>query len=370
MKLIGIVGEYNPFHKGHLYHLQKIKEMYPDSLIILVLNGYFLERGEISIISKKNKTILALLYGVDIIVELPFVYGTQSADIFANAAVSILETLKCETIIFGSECNDINLLTKLASSQIDNPEYDALVKDYLNEGFNYPTALAKALNVNFDFNANDLLGISYIKSILKNNYHIKAECIKRTNDYLDTTSNEEIISASNIREKLNNNIDITKYVPKETTSFIEKLNLDNYFKTLKYKIITDDDLSIYLDVDEGIENRLKKVINDVNNMEELIEEIKTKRYTYNKIRRMLIHILIGFTKVDNDNLQMDYIRILGFNNRGKKYLHKIKKNTHLPLTVNRDSKIFKYEMKAALIYDMYSKSDAFLFEHSNKPIQF
>ena len=370
MKTIGIICEYNPFHNGHLYHLNKVKELYPDSLIVLVLNGYFLERGDVSIISKKNKTNLALMHGIDIIVELPFVYGTQSADIFANASISILEELKCDYVVFGSECNDLEKLHIITDYTLNNSEtYNIEVKKYLDQGLNYPTALVKALNIDFDFNSNDLLGISYLKSIKINKYNIKPITIKRTNDYLDTLSNDEIISATNIRNKLQNDIDISKYVPPTTLDFIENITLNDFFNTIKYKIITEHDLSIYLDVDEGIDNRLKKVVNECETIDELIEKTKTKRYTYNKIRRMLIHILIGFTKEDNNNLTFDYIKILGFNNNGKKYLNRIKKDITIPLIPNKDSLTYKYELKATLIYDMVSKHKNIDFETSNKPIK-
>lgn len=371
MKTIGIICEYNPFHNGHLYHLNKIKELYPNSLIILVLNGYFLERGDISIISKKNKTNIALLNGIDIVIELPFVYGTQSADIFANASITMLEELKCEYVIFGSECNDLEKLHKITDYTLNNKDlYNEDVKKYLNEGLNYPTALAKAINIDFDFNSNDLLGISYLKSIKINNYKIKPLTIKRTNNYLDTESNDEIISATNIRNKILNNIDISNYVPSNTINFIENITLDDFFDKIKYKIITEHDLSIYLDVDEGIENRLKKVVPECQNINELIEKTKSKRYTYNKIRRMLIHILIGFTKEDNKNLTFDYIKILGFNNVGKKYLNKVKKDINIPLIPNKNSLTYKYEIKATLIYDLVAKNKNIDFEISNKPIKF
>ena len=371
MKIVGIICEYNPFHNGHLYHINKIKELFPDSLIILVLNGYFLQRGDISIISKKNKTNIALLYGIDLIVELPFVFGTQSADTFANCAITLLSKLKCEYLVFGSESNNIEILDKISTYMLTNKEeYDEKIQEYLNNGENYPTALAKALNITFDFKPNDLLGISYLKSIKQNNYNIKCLTIQRTNDYLDTTSNEEIISATNIREKLLNNIDISKFVPSTTLTYINNINLDAYFNTLKYKIITETNLEQYLDVDEGIENRLKKVINDCHNMNDLIMNVKSKRYTYNKIKRMLIHILIGLTKTDNQNLKLEYIKILGFNSNGKKYLNKIKKDVDLPLIPLKNSLQYIYELRSAAIYDLVDKNNNLIYETSNKPLKF
>ena len=370
MKIIGIICEYNPFHNGHLYHLEKIKEMFPDSLIVLVLNGYFLERGEISIISKKNKTELALEAGIDLVLELPFIFGTQSADIFADAALKILNEVKCEYLIFGSESNDLTTLKKLANYQItEEKEYNQKVQKYLNMGINYPTSLAKALDIDFDFKPNDLLGISYIKAIKNSHYKITPISIKRTNDYLDTTSNEKIVSASNIREKLKNKKNIAKYVPEMTLSKIENITLEDYFPYLKYKIITEDNLDIYLDVTEGIDNRLKKVILSSNSLEELITKTKSKRYTYNKIRRMLIHILVGLKKSDAQNLSLEYLKVLGFTKKGQQYLNKIKKEVNIPLTPLKNSLTYTLELKCAQLYDFKSKDDNLKFENSNKPLK-
>ena len=369
MNIIGIVAEYNPFHNGHVYHLKKIKEMFPNSLVILVLNGYFLQRGEISFISKEHKTEIALEEGIDIVIELPFVYGTQSADVFANISIKLLEKMHCEYIVFGSESNDLNKLNKIVDFMINNQdEYNNEVKKYLDGGLNYPTSLAKALNIDFDFKPNDLLGISYIKSIKTNKYTIKPLTIKRTNDYLDTTSNDDIISASNIRNKIINNEDIIKYIPNTTLPYIKNINFTKLFELLKYKIIIDQNLDKYLDVDEGIENRLKKVIINCNSIDDLIKNLKTKRYTHNKIQRMLIHILIGLTKEDNKKIELDYIKVLGFNIKGQDYLKKIKKDVNLPLINNKKSLVYHYELIASQIYDLITMDNSIKFETSNSPI--
>lgn len=367
MDIIGIIAEYNPFHNGHIYHIKKIKEMFPNSIIILVLNGYFLERGEISIESVENKTKLALENNIDIVIELPFVFGTNSADIFSEASIELLNELKVEKIIFGSECNDVIKLTNIAKIQIDN-ENNIKVKENLKKGLNYPSALnTNVLNIN---TPNDILGISYIKAILKNKYNIEPITIKRTNDYHDIESNNEIISASNIREKIKNNIDISNFVP--NTKYINEIDYELYFNLLKYKILNDNELSKYLTVDEGIENRLIKVINECNNLEELIKKIKTKRYTYNRINRMFIHILVGLTKEDkNKLLKNEYIRLLGFNEQGKKYINSIKKDINIPIVSNLkniNSLIKDYEIKAYNIYNLLSKENILDYEQKNKPI--
>ncbi len=370
MNIIGIIAEYNPFHNGHLYHLNKIKEQYPDSLIILVLNGYFTQRGSISIISKENKTNIALNNNIDIVIELPFVYGTQSSDIFAYNSIKLLNELKVERIIFGSESNNLDLLNHVVDIELNDPTFEDKVKTYLDEGLNYPTAMKNALNIKEDINnPNDLLGISYIKAIRKINPSIIAETIKRTSNYLDITSNDEVISATNIREKLRNNENISPYLPKEVLPTIENISNDKLFNLLKFKILTDQDLSIYLDVDEGIEYRLLKYINESHNFDELISNVKTKRYTYNKINRMLIHIIIGLTKKDNLNMQLDYLKILGFNEKGQTYLNNIKKNIILPTTPNKDSLIYKYELKAAYLFEQATKKSLNNFDNKNIPIQ-
>ena len=249
MEKIGIICEYNPFHNGHKYHINKIKEMYPDSLIILVLNGYFLERGEISILTKEEKVKIALNNNIDIVVELPFVFGSQSADTFSESASLMLNYLGCNKLIFGSESNDIKLLTKIANKQL-NEDIHNKIKSNLKSGLNYPTALNKTLEIDVN-TPNDLLGISYIKAILKNKLKLEPITIKRTNNYHDIESNEDIISASNIREKIKNNQKVDKY-----TNYAQNIvlpNMELLFNLLKYKIITDANLNKYLTVDEGIE---------------------------------------------------------------------------------------------------------------------
>ena len=363
MEIIGIIAEYNPFHNGHLYHINKIKEMYPDSLIILVLNGYFLERGNVSILSKEAKTKIALNKQIDIVLELPFAYGTQSADTFAYESIKLLNKFNCTKLVFGSESNDINLLQDIVNKQNDQA-YDNLVKAYLDQGLNYPTALAKALKVNEDFfKPNDLLGISYIKAIKETKSNIIPITIKRTNDYHDLTSNDTIVSANNIRQKLANHEDIKTYIPTGVINDINKINEAYLFNLLKYKIITEKDLSIYLDVDEGIDSRIKKVINKANSLDALINLIKTKRYTYNKISRMLIHILVGLTKADNLKLEDDYLKILGFNEAGMKYIKANKIKEHYKNTL-----VYQYELIASFLYEQISNNQSLSFDQKNKPI--
>ena len=365
MEIVGIICEYNPFHNGHLYHINKVKELFPDSLIVLVLNGYFLERGEVSVLTKEDKVKIALENGIDVVCELPFVFGSESADTFAEASTIILKYLGVTKLVFGSECNDINYLKEVAEKQLDS-NFNIKIKQFLKEGVNYPTALNKAIGSNID-SPNDLLGISYIKSIIKNKLKIEPICIKRTNDYHDTLSNNEIVSASNIREKIKNNVSIKKY-----TNYGDKIvNIDEdlLFALLKVKILTDHNLSSYLTVDEGIENKLVKEVNNVNNLDELIDKIKSKRYTYNRIKRMLIHILVGLTKNDRSNMYIEYVKVLGFNDKGQKYLKSIKKDIVIDRKISDKYLSQQYELKASRIYDMLTGENTTSFELNNKPIK-
>ena len=368
MKIIGIIAEYNPFHNGHIYHIKKIKELFPDSLIILVLSGYFNQRGDISIISKEDKTKIALDNNIDIILELPVIFGTQSSDVFAKQSIKILNEYGIEYLVFGSESNDIDLINKIVDIELYDEDYDNRVKEYLDEGLNYPTALSKALNININLDTpNDLLAISYIKTIKQMNYNIKPIMIKRTNDYHDLTSNNIIISASNIRQKFINEESISYYLPKEEIPLLHKISNNDLFTLLKFKILTDDNIDKYLDVNEGIDYRILKNIKDSKFLDQLISDIKTKRYTYNKINRMLLHILLGLKKEDA-NIHLDYIKILGFNKKGQEYLKTIKDNISLPTKPPKDSKIYKYELTAAYLYEQAINKSLNDFDKNNIPI--
>ena len=375
-KIIGIVVEYNPFHNGHLYQINKIKEKYKDSLIIVCMSSSFTQRADASILNKWDKTKVALENNVDIVIELPYIYSTQSSDIFASKAVQLLNHLKINTLCFGSETENIDDIVNSAKIQLNNNDFDNKVKEYLDLGINYPTALNNALK---DLNAkeintqNDLLGVSYIKEILKNNLNIEIFNIKRTNDFHDITSNDDVISASYIRNKLQNKQDIKNNVPQNVYELLKNKNIEiDEFKYLKYKIITEDNLDKYVDVDEGISSRIKKSLEKSNNKEELIQNIKTKRYTYNKICRMLNHILCSFTKEENNQTKnLEYIRILGFTEQGKQYLNEIKNDIKLPILNKYDTKKYKTLEIEKRVTDIYSLiyEDITKEEIQNKPIQ-
>lgn len=382
MKSVGVICEYNPFHNGHLYHIQNIKELYPDCAIVAVMSGNFTQRGDTSIIDKWKKTEMALFYGIDIVVEIPFIFATQSADTFAKAAIELLTALQVDYLVFGSESNNINHLKEMANIQLNHKKYNRLVLKYLEKGINYPSALSKALyeisgkNIN---KPNDILGISYIREIMKQESHIIPNCIKRNNDYNSHELNEGITSATSIRYALSHGDKVDSYVPEKVNDLL-KQNLhflENYFSFLKYKILSDkDNLNSYLTVDEGIENRILKYIISSKNLNELILKVKTKRYTYNKLNRMFTHILCNITKEEAKKFHsIEYIRLLGFSKKGQEYLNERKKQIEIPIITKYSdisSDMLELEFRITSIYasilDEKKKAEMIESEYKNSPI--
>ena len=388
--IVGIVAEYNPFHNGHLYHIKKVKEMFPDSPIILVLGGNFTERGDISILDKWEKTAIAIRNGIDLVVELPFPFSCASADIFAKGSIDILNYLGVTDLVFGSESDDIEGIKKLVKTELSNPDFDNLVQVYLRMGYNYPTSLSKALEDitgNCYKLPNDILGISYVKAVYSNNYKITPHTIKRTNDYhskeldnMSIRSIRSINSATSIREALLNNKNIKDSVPSITYSYLKDKKipkLDDYFNLLKYKIISSNDLTIYNIVDSGIATKLKKEILNSYSFDELINKVKSKNLTYSRLSRTLIYILCDYTKVQaREFKEVKYIRLLGFSNKGKEYLNKIKKDVDIPIIskfTREKDKMLEYEYKItkiySLVFDKDKSKNLIEAEYKMKPIK-
>ncbi len=352
MKAIGVVVEYNPFHNGHLYHLNYIKSKYPDYVVIAIMSGNFMQRGQVSLISKWDKTKLALHYGIDIVLDYPFVFASESADYFANNAVKILNSFGIEKLVFGSETNDSKLFYDLAEIQLYNEDYNAYVKEFLANGYNYPTACSKALSaissktINLP---NDILGLSYVKSIVANNFAIEIDVVKRISDFHSQTISE-ITSASAVRKAVIENKPYEIAVPQATFELLNEAyiyNNDQFFDLLKYKIIasTTAELCLIHLVDEGIEHRVKTVINESNSFDELVQKISTKRYTYSRVSRMLMNILINYSKKEREAINSDeYLRVLGFTSKGQKYLKHLNR-----LAVNYDVTIKTIDNTASTV---------------------
>lgn len=361
MDKVGVIAEYNPFHNGHLYHLNKVKEMFPGSFLILILIGNFTQRGDVSVINKWDKTKIALDYGFDLVVELPFNLSCSSANYYAEGSIKLLDMLSCNYLVFGSESNDIEMFKKVVNITKNNKEYEEKIKYYLSKGYNYPKACSLALksisNIIID-KPNDVLGLEYVRSIDKMGSRIKPISIKRTNNYHEDDIKSNITSATSIRNNLDNKKLIEKALPKGVINKINNISLNNYFNLLRYEIIKNDNLKDISDVNEGIENKLKKEILNVNSIDELILKVKSKRYSYNRIKRMLLHILIGLKK-DYDK-EINYIRVLGFSDNGKKILKEVKKDISIPIITKYKKEynhLFKNDIKASKIYSLITNYD-------------
>ena len=372
---IGIIVEYNPFHNGHIYQINEIKKIYKDCFITVVMSSSITMRGEISLLNKWQKTNVALNNGVDLVIELPSVF-CQSADTFSFNAVKLLNEVGIDVLVFGSESDDILKLIEIAKVQLNNRNFDNLVKTNMDKGLNYPTSLSNAiydltgLNVN---TPNDILAVSYIKSVLEINDKIIIKSIKRSNDYNDLVSDSDIVSASNIRNKYLNNLDFKNSVPIETYNYLKQNNFDFnlLFNLIKYNIlINKDDLSKFHLVDESICSRLYNSALTSSNLNELILNVKTKRYTYNRISRILLFILFNITKTEANNFKLEYIRVLGMNKKGKEILKSAKKLSSLPILTKFKNgyKLLDYELRVTTIYSMILNNPELIKDEYNSKV--
>lgn len=369
MKVLGLIVEYNPFHNGHIYHIQKAKEMVQPDVTIVVMSGNFVQRGEPAIIDKWQRTSLALEHGIDLVVELPFVYAVESADYFAKGAIDLLYALGTTTIVFGSEDGNMDTFMQIATGIKEHQiQYDQWVQSYMTKGVRYPDACNQALSkllAKTITTPNDLLGLCYVKEVVNRDLPITMHCIQRTNDF-HSEQLQEISSASAIRKALKTETNL-QCLP-DTKRYSQPLAyLENYFPLLKYRILTSTPAylkTIHL-VEEGLENLMIEKITKVNTMEEYIISLSSKRYTRGRIQRMLIHILLNTTKQEIEEARkQSYLRILGMNTTGRQYLNTIKKQCPYPLVTTFDNTLpaLLLEFKATKLY-------ACLFQQSNKIIE-
>ena len=396
MNLLGLIVEYNPFHNGHLYHLNESKKITNATHTIAVMSGNFMQRGTPALLDKFTRAEMAVKNGVDLVVELPTLYACQSAEIFAHGGISLLNSLNCvNSVCFGSEIGNIDILYLISKILIDEPiDFKNKLKDYLDEGLPFPKARASALfyyitkNKLYDTSEEDLLnmlnspnnilGIEYIKSILKLNSKIKPYTINRINSgYNSLNVNDSICSASAIRNALkNNSLNTINYtMPKDTYDIINRViesgfNLvynEDFYQILSSIIIRDkDNLTDYFEVNEGIENKIYNSIFKCHNIETLQNEIKSKRYTMTKISRTLNNIMLGIKGDDilktKDLTNIPYVRVLAFNEKGCEILKEIKKNSEIEV-ITKFSKIkyinsnifntlINYDIKATNMYNL------------------
>lgn len=348
-RVVGIIAEYNPFHNGHYYHLQKAKQEANADYCIAVISGNFTQRGDASIVNKWAKAYMAICGGADLVIELPTIYSVSSAENFANGAIKILDSLKIvDSFAFGAEANDLATLNNIANVLNEEPKgYTNILNHELKKGISYPAARENAIMMylndikryaNVMGNPNNILAVEYLKALKNQKSKLTPIMIKRQKVYY----NEHRIvdgyaSATGIRELLKNKeySDVSKVVPRSTYQILGQqanngrmiLSLEKYQKEIIYALrkMTVEEIAELPDVSEGLENSIKNAANNCNNLTELINGIKSKRYTQTRIQRILIYALLGINKkmMENSKKIIPYTRILGFNSKGKMLISEI-----------------------------------------------
>ena len=348
--VLGIVAEYNPFHNGHLYHLAASKKRARADYTVAIISGNFVQRGNVSIVDKWTKAQMALACGIDLVIELPAIHSVSSAESFAYGAIKILNSLNIvDYISFGAETSDIDTLNKFAEVLYKEPsEFKSLLNHELSKGISFPKARENALLMylndirkyaNVLSSPNNILAIEYLKSLKKLKSPIRPITVKRQGaGYNDLNTIDKFASATAIREMIKNKnlADLQKCVPNTTfRTLYDSFKKGHFVKDIsafdKEILYTLRKMSIkeikeLPDVSEGLENAIKNAANSCNTVEELINIVKSKRYTQTRIQRILICALLNITKKDIAlaNKTEPYVRVLGVNNNGKKLLSAIR----------------------------------------------
>ncbi len=350
-KVIGIIAEYNPFHNGHLYHFKESLKVTDSSYSIAIISGNFTQRGSTSLVDKWAKTEMAIKNGIDLVIELPLLYSISSAENFAEGAIKILDSLKIvDYLSFGSESGNLSTLNMIVDVLNKEPKaYKNILSHELSKGLSFPKARENALLMylndirrfsNVLSSPNNILGIEYLKALKKLKSPITPITIERYNaGYHDTTYNGNVASATAIRNIVKNNgWDILrKVVPENTFSILlENIkvghivpDLSVFEKQIIYNLrkMSIQEIAELPDVSEGLENAIKNTANSCNSVVEFLNIIKSKRYTNTRIQRILLYALLGITKKDMtlSKKSTPYIRILGFNDKGKYLISEIAK---------------------------------------------
>lgn len=395
MKAVGLVTEYNPFHNGHLYHLNKAMELTGADISVAVMSGDFVQRGEPAVLDKYTRASMALNSGVNLVIELPVNYAVSSAESFAAGALKVLDYIKADSIAFGSESGDIERLSKLAYILCDNEDmlYKEISKCTAN-GISYAAARQKAVEKLTDkdtaamlTSSNNILAVEYLKAIIKNNYAIKPYTVQRQGDaYNDTDIRSDYASATALRGNLKAD-NISKYIPVKaglilssntnyiypddiTEALFTRL-LDILFASSYDKNVFIENVMKYPDVNKEIAGRLYKSAmdmitrtvphgagskdNEAFSFGSLCEHIKTKEVPLSRIKRALVRITLGLDKKHMEKYSNEpYIRVLGFDKKGQEYLSYIRKTVEVPLiTKTADYKeMLLDDIHAANIYNM------------------
>ncbi len=373
MKVVGLIAEYNPFHNGHVRHMQMAKALTGADYCIVVMSGHYVQRGEPACMDKYLRTDAALRSGADLVIELPVAFATGSAELFAAGAVSIFDKLGIvDSLCFGSESGDLEKITSVAKILAEEPEaLSVRIKKLLAKGLSYPAARSQALvsyladtSEGVDLEQippllsapNNILGIEYVKALERRRSAIRPVTLKRTSDYLSKALQKPYCSSSAIRHILLSGPagtigpmtqtlkNVRSCVPEEsyqlmTEHFNRKypVSVDDFSSVLVYKLLSsrNADLTDYVDISPDLENRIKGCLTEAAAFSDLIDAVKCRQYTRTRISRALLHLLLDIKTVDmalyKANDYVSYARILGFKKSAEPLLRKIKKNSSIPM---------------------------------------
>lgn len=359
MRVNGIIAEYNPFHSGHEYHLKESRNCTGADYTIVVMSGNFVQRGAPALVEKFYRAEMALRGGADLILELPAIYATASAEYFATGAVTLLDRLGVVTdLCFGSECGDVEILRQIAEILVEEPEvYKTSLKDYLKQGLSYPNARNDALVQNYPHlgqhkevfsSPNNILGIEYIKAILRRNSTMSAMTIQRRGaGHHSRFPADNQCSALAIRQALYAGTDVSflkNNMPEQAAEILTAqlsasgpVRSDDFSDLLYYKLIQERDYGFekYQDVPASLSDRIRSYMDEYRSFDNFCDILKTKDMTYTRISRSLLHILLNIKKFDMDRAKImgivPYARVLGFRKSASPLLNEIKNHSLLPL---------------------------------------
>lgn len=405
-KILAVICEYNPFHNGHLYHLnESIKKNSPD-YVVGIMSGNFVERGNTALINKWSRAQMALASGVDMVIELPTIYAISSAENFASGAIKILNSFKSDVCLsFGSECGDISVLNRFADILFkEPPEYVTMLNHELAKGISFPKARENAMllyindirsSANILSGSNNILSIEYLKQIMKTGNKISPLTIKRIGtEYNSLSIAKHIASATAIREMLLQKKSVKDLMPKTSYDILKNdlgtgkfvLDVSQFGREIIYKLrcMSIEQIANLPDVSEGLEYKIKDAANSCNSLETLCLMVKSKRYTLTRINRIMLYALLDITKQDYENSKKatPYIRVLGVTEKGKSLLSELSHNKKLNIITSvkqfmdkNNNKVLKNMLEkdilATNVYTLgYKKNSEANLDYTNKLITY
>ncbi len=380
MKTLGIICEYNPFHKGHEYQINKAKELSGADAVVCVMSGSFVQRGDVSVFDKFTRANSAVFSGADLVVELPAAYSLSCAENFAKGGISILNALGADYIAFGAECGNLKKLSDVSDALLnETAEFKEVLSQNLKKGLSYQASRDISLKEVFNVDSsvlkkpNNALAVEYLKSIKKTNSSLECILIKRKGKgYNDKTLSEDSFSsATAIREAIKENginTDLKTHIPEKALfvyetalkSGISPVFLSDLNDIIMYRLrtISKEEFKNINDVSEGIENRIIDGARKFSDVSDVIDYASGKRYTKSRISRIILNALLSVTK--NDLTDINYIRVLSMSEVGSKLLKEKKNSCPVPIitklaSFNKDEfKLLKFDLLANDIYSLFS----------------